>query len=165
MLRFSWFIYLTLGLSLISTQVVAKERNTVKTTTAKAKVTKGNKLKNNAKKSPTSKAKARGKRNKRNMIRFKDLNSKMQKRIKNKLRAQGIKVKGNTPLGNAKDNCPSNCNDRAGGGFCFCNPDSKGNCPSGTEDYPVGGGKKECRAEMDSVSVSTGHDQIQKVSL
>ena len=89
----------------------------------------------------------------------------MKKRIQSKLRAEGIKVQGNTALGNAKDNCPSNCNDRAGGGFCFCNPDSKGNCPSGTEDYPVGGGKKECRAEMDSVSVSTGHDQIQKVSL
>ena len=164
MLRLSWFIYLTLGFSLISTQVMAKEANTVKVKTTKAKV-----KKNKQAKKPTKKAKVKAKNNrkrgKRGVIRFKDLSPKMQKRLQSKLKAQGIKVKGSTPLGNAKDNCPSNCNDRAGGGFCFCNPDSKGNCPAGTEDYRVGGGKKECRAEMDSVNVSTGAGQAQKLSL
>ena len=37
-----------------------QEKNTVKTTNVKAKVTKGHKLKNKAKQSPKSKAKARG---------------------------------------------------------------------------------------------------------
>ena len=164
MLRLSWFIYLTLGFSLISTQVMAKKANTVKVKTTKAKVKKENKAKKSPQKAKKLKAKNSRKKGKRNVIRFKDLNPKMQKRLQSKLKAQGIKVKGSTPVGNAKDNCPSSCNDRAGGGFCFCSPDSKGNCPAGTEDYPVGGGKKECRAEMDSVNVSTGNGQAQKLS-
>ena len=171
MRRMSLIMYFLLGFSLISSTVLAKEVNTAKSKTHKAKKRTKTKKANKAKKAKKAKkndkraAKRKVKtRAQRGMIRFKDLTPKMQKRLKPKLRAQGIKVTGSTALGSIKDNCPSNCNDSAGGGFCFCDPDSKGNCPSGTDDYPMGGGKKKCRAEMDSVSVSDGKGAEQKLS-
>ena len=69
-----------------------------------------------------------------NPVPLKQLPSELRMFILEALKEQGIK--GNGAMVYASDatkNCPSNCNDSSGGGFCFCAPDSAGACPTGTE--------------------------------
>jgi len=71
------------------------------------------------------------------------------------LKEKGIEVTDAITLAASTDDCPSTCNDSAGGGFCYCKPDDEGNCPSGTEK----GGTPDdpyCKAKMEKGVISGG---------
>ena len=78
----------------------------------------------------------------------------MQNRILSILKERGIKIKNlaSAQASASTKNCPSSCNGSAGGGFCFCSPDSSGACPTGTEK---GGspGSEYCKVRMPKLSV------------
>ena len=89
-------------------------------------------------------------------MRLKELPRPLSAAIVQRLRDMGIKPNGSISYASAStENCPSNCNDTSGGGFCYCSPDSEGKCPSGTEK---GGspGDEYCKVRMPKAGGNTG---------
>lgn len=65
---------------------------------------------------------------------LKQLPTELRMFILDALKSQGIKGNGAmTYASDATKNCPSNCNDSSGGGYCFCGTEKDGSCPKDTE--------------------------------
>ena len=70
------------------------------------------------------------------------------------LREAGIRPNNAMVYGISKDDCPSDCNDSIGGGYCFCDRDDNGECPGESEKVPTE--ENRCRVKPDSVQLSGG---------
>jgi hypothetical protein len=69
------------------------------------------------------------------------------------LRELGIRPNDEMTYGITTDDCPSNCNDSVGGGFCFCDLDDDGDCPEGSDKVPT---EERCRVKPDTVELTGG---------
>lgn len=82
--------------------------------------------------------------------RFSQLHPQMQKAVKVELRKLGIDLTPSATAGLTTSDCPSDCDDKVAGGFCYCDPVA-GKCPGSSEETSDG----KCKAKPKSLTVDS----------